>query len=101
MTPFVPTQVETQGHGLRPPDSLWSLPPTKKGAGMSAGEISDQTPMTKQAKRRFKGKAKPSRARARTRTTSMRARVASRSAGVRSRLIFIARLEASGAVLVG
>jgi hypothetical protein len=41
---------------------------------MSAGEISDQTPMTKQAKRRLKGKAKPSRARARTRTTSMRAK---------------------------
>jgi 1-carboxybiuret hydrolase subunit AtzG-like protein len=41
---------------------------------MSAGEISDQTPMTKQAKRRLKGKAKTSRGRARTRATSRRAK---------------------------
>ena len=47
---------------------------------MSAGEISDQIPMTKQAKRRLKGKAKTSRARARTRAKSMRAKTTRKAA---------------------
>jgi hypothetical protein len=47
---------------------------------MSAGEISDQTPMMKQAKRQLKGKPKLSPARARTRTTSMRAKTTRKAA---------------------
>jgi Protein of unknown function (DUF4089) len=47
---------------------------------MSAGETSDETLMTKQAKPRIKGKAKTSRARARTRAKSMRAKTTRKAA---------------------
>jgi Protein of unknown function (DUF4089) len=47
---------------------------------MSAGATSDQAAMTKQGKRRLKGKAKTSRARARTRAKSMRAKSTGKTA---------------------
>jgi Protein of unknown function (DUF4089) len=47
---------------------------------MSGGETSDQAAMTKQAKRRHKGKAKTSRARARTHAESMRAKSTGKTA---------------------